>query len=687
MSDLTDFATCNNLTVNSNLVVGNDVTMNNLVSNDITSNSVYVENIILKSEDLNGRLLTSEDDLKVLESSVNNLTSTKADITYVNTQIANLIGGASESYDTLVEIQTLLQEDETQIDTLFSAVGLRALDTNTVHKNGTETITGSKQFDAGIILNSNLKANDIDITPLELSRLHSVVSDIQPQINTLTTGVSNLQPQQTSISATTVLNDNYRSNCWFVITASTSINVTLPNPTNNIGKVFWFTNQSPSACNIIGNGSNTIKLESNVGVWSSVASISITPNATLSLCCKSGGYVILYNSYVASQLNSSTNTSVTTLNSSVSSLNTSVSTLNTKSQMISFDPGDGSTVISKPNSINTPTLRINDNTGRALYFLPNASNDAYNYLTEANDSVIAYSDALSIVPYINSSNGIRMTKSLVKIGSTSSQPEYGLDNCITFNGTARTITLNSPNWVTSNQALFAPDFYLSGTNESISNIIGNLRNADTTLTNNLTTETTNRTNADTTLTNAINTEIQDRQNGDTTLGNQYAWAQNAILDHVDYIDALETKTQKITYDATNNITKFASGSAISTSMIKFGNTATPQNLPVMRAWGLYRNDTGLSSGPQNSLATLAITRINTGRYGVNLTGDAYTTGYLGHVQVQLITRGENGYGAIRGFTSYVKHVPVGSSYTWEVVVYGGGSNPQLSDADFTICIY
>jgi hypothetical protein len=645
MAELTDFATCNNLTINNNLVVGQDTTINNLVSNDITSNNFYVENIILKSEDLNGRLLTSEDDLKVLESSVNNLTAVKADITYVDTKIANLIGGATSSYDTLVEIQNLLQEDDTQIDSLFTAVGLRALDTNTVHKNGTETITGSKQFDAGIILNSNLKANDIDITPLEVSRLHSVVSDIQPQINTLTTGVSNLQPQQTSISATTVLGDNYRNNCWFVITASASINITLPNPTNNIGKVFWFTNQSSSACNIIGNGSNTIKVESNVGVWSSVASISITPNSTLSISFKSGGYVILYNSYIATQLNSSTNSSVNTINTSISSLNTNVSALQTKAQMISYDSGDGSTVISRPNSTNRPTLRINDDTGRALYFLPNATDNAYNYLTEANDSVIAYSNALSIVPYINSSNGIRMTQSLVKIGSTSSQPEYGFDNAIVFDGSARTITLNSPNWISANQALFAPDFYLSGTNDSFSTNLGLLRTADTTLTNNLNAEITNRTNADTTLTNSVNT--------------------------------LNTKTQKISCDGTtttvNGTLDIASGLFKSRGKSAFVAKA------CCRYDGIYSN---IIAGSD----MFTVVKLGTGKYGFSFISANVSSDRTGLAMVQV----EESYlGHQRGVTTAILYGLTYNSVHHDIVVevFGGGSNPQSQDSVIQLHVF
>jgi hypothetical protein len=451
MSNLSDFSSCNNMTINNNLVVGQYTTLQNLTCADITSDTVYVENLILQSLNVNAKLLTIDDDVKVLEASVNDLSATKATITYVDTQIANLIGGATESYDTLVEIQTLLQEDDTQIDSLFTAVGLRALDTNTVHKDSNEIVTGTKQFDGNIILNSNMKANNIDITPVEVSRLHNVVSDIQPQINTLTTGVANLQPQQTSISATTILNDNYRNNGWFVITASTAINITLPNPTNNIGKVFWFTNQSPSACNIIGNGSNTIKLESNVGVWSSVASISIFPNATLSLCFKSGGYVVLYNSYVASQLNSSTNTSVTALN--------------TKTQMITSNGIN--TIITKdaPGMSPVATLAVLDNgTSKSLYVCPNVANNAYNYLTEQNDTLIVSKDTLAIVPNATTKNlGVRMTQDDLILSSSTSETS---DNKIVMNATNKTMNFTSPNWVGFNNAVSCPDVILNSTSLS-----------------------------------------------------------------------------------------------------------------------------------------------------------------------------------------------------------------------------
>jgi prefoldin subunit 5 len=676
---LTDISTCDRLSVNTDLVVGDSITSNNIVTNEFSSNTVSTQSLILQSQDIFSILQTSNTDIQELESSVNNLQSVKADITYVNQKIDDLIGGASGSYDTLLEIQNILNQDEANITSLINAVNLKAADNNTVHLNQNETITGSKQFNGGIVVNSNVTANNKTILPSEIGWLQGTTSAIQPQLNSANTAISTLQPQQTSVTATTILNDNYRSNCWFVITASTSINITLPNPNNNIGKIFYFTNQSASACNIIGNGS-TIKFESNVGVWSTLASMSITPNATISISFKSDGYVVLYNSYVALQLNTSTNGSVNTLNTSVTSLNTSVSSLNTsvtslntsvsslnssvsstntnvsalqtKTQMVSYEPN--STVVKKTinGTSSVPTLSLYDiNNGNLFYFLLTSSGGAYNLMTNENDALLLARSNLTIAPWSAKNVGIRMTDSDLTIGASTIVP---LDNKIVLDGTNKTIAISSPNWIAANNSICAPDFRLITTNESISDIIGALRTEDTVLSDQV---------------SAARQETYDL-------------SQNAV-------DPLTNKCQKITYDATNKVTKFDKTTSISTSMLRYGDTTVPQSVPLLRGWGLFRNDTGFvnSFATSSTPATLSITKINTGRYGVNLTGDAYQSGYLSHVQVQLVTRGENGYGQIRGFTSYVKHNPANSIYTWEIVVYSGGSSPVLVDSDFTIYVY
>jgi hypothetical protein len=449
-SRMSDLSVYDNLTVNNNLVVGDTITSNDIVSNNTTSNIIHAETLVLKSQDVDSRLLTIENDVKVMEGSVNDLTSTKADITYVNTQIANLIGGATESYDILVEIQTLLQEDDTQIDSLFTAVGLRALDANTVHKTGTEIITGQKQMDGGLILNSNLKANDINLTPLEVSRLTGIQSAIQPQLDTHTTNIANLQPQQTSITATTVLNNNYRTNCWFLITAATSINITLPAPTSNIAKVFWFTNQSTSACNIIGNGSNTIKYESTAGTWASVASITITANASLALCFKSDGYVVLYNSNVLSGYSGSTNTAV--------------SNLQGRTQMLTSNGVNSVITKSTIGPDNTSTLAIVDNpssSSRALSVFPNIASKTYTSLVEQSDILLLASNNLTIAPLNGQKTlGVRMTQDDLILSSSTASTS---DNKIVMNATNKTMNFTSPNWVGFNNAVACPDVILNST--------------------------------------------------------------------------------------------------------------------------------------------------------------------------------------------------------------------------------
>jgi hypothetical protein len=158
-----------------------------------------------------------------------------------------------------------------------------------------------------------------------------------------------------------------------------------------------------------------------------------------------------------------------------------------------------------------------------MYFLPNAQNNAYNYLVEPNDSAIIASNGLTISTCANNFTGMRMNNEHLVIGASTSSST--LDNRIYFNTANKTITIDSPNWVACNQCIICPDYYISGTNESIVNIIGALRTADTT-------ETTNRIN------------------GDNILAGQYTSAFNSISVHTDNIGALQTKTQKITCNGT-----------------------------------------------------------------------------------------------------------------------------------------
>jgi hypothetical protein len=232
---------------------------------------------------------------------------------------------------------------------------------------------------------------------------------------------------------------------------------------------------------------------------------------------------------------SSQDTSISSNTSNISSNTSNISALQTKTQRLSYDSSDGATVISRAGSINNPTLKISDTGTKAMYFLPNATDNAYNYLVEANDSVIAFSDCLSIVPNINDHCGVRLTKTSAAIGSTGSQPQYGFDNALKFDATARTIEFVSPNWIVSNQSFYCPDYYLSATNESISNIIGNLRTADTTINENL---------GD--LYTIASQESSDRANADSALGALISTNTSNIATNTSSINALNTKTSLLT---------------------------------------------------------------------------------------------------------------------------------------------
>jgi hypothetical protein len=232
---------------------------------------------------------------------------------------------------------------------------------------------------------------------------------------------------------------------------------------------------------------------------------------------------------------SSQDTSISSNTSNISSNTSNISALQTKTQRLSYDSSDSSTVISRAGSINNATLKLTDTGTKALYFLPNATDNAYNYLVEANDSEIAFSDCLSIVPDINDTTGLRITKTSAVLSATGSQPIYGADNAIKFDATARTVELVSPNWITSNQALVAPDFRLSSTNESISNIIGDLRTADTTINENL---------GD--LYTIASQESSDRANADSALGALISTNTSNIATNTSSINALNTKTSLLT---------------------------------------------------------------------------------------------------------------------------------------------
>lgn len=61
---------------------------------------------------------------------------------HVAAQVTAILGGASAAYDTLVEIQSALQADDTDITALLTAVG------NRVRFDAVQTLTGPQQLQA-----------------------------------------------------------------------------------------------------------------------------------------------------------------------------------------------------------------------------------------------------------------------------------------------------------------------------------------------------------------------------------------------------------------------------------------------------------------------------------------------------------------------------------------------------------
>jgi hypothetical protein len=108
-----------------------------------------------------------------------NLTAT-SDVSCVHLTVTSNINGLSlsnlNSLDTTTSIATTQASLQTQVNT-------KAADANTVHLTGSETISGSKTFSGGVVLSSNVTANGLTISPVEVGNLDGSTSNLQSQIN------------------------------------------------------------------------------------------------------------------------------------------------------------------------------------------------------------------------------------------------------------------------------------------------------------------------------------------------------------------------------------------------------------------------------------------------------------------------------------------------------------------------
>jgi hypothetical protein len=169
---------------------------------------------------------------------VGNLTpndlSSYAQISYVDTSISNLINGADPAYDTLLEIQNILQTNEGNIDTLLTEIATKQ-----------NIINSSNRLDAlnigsGIISNS------------EFNFLNGVSSNIQNQIDGKLSSSDN-------ITFTGNLITDYNLTTTKIIEKNNAISVSAGVATCNYtnGAVFYITNQTSNFRCDINNVPNT----------------------------------------------------------------------------------------------------------------------------------------------------------------------------------------------------------------------------------------------------------------------------------------------------------------------------------------------------------------------------------------------------------------------------------------------
>ena len=105
---------------------------------DIHSNTLTTNNAFIKGDLTVSGTITGTGD--------NTLASTE----YVDNSIQNLISGASDAYDTLIEIQTEIESNDTDIVSFVNS---------TVKLTGEQTIAGSKTFSHEIVADANLRGN------------------------------------------------------------------------------------------------------------------------------------------------------------------------------------------------------------------------------------------------------------------------------------------------------------------------------------------------------------------------------------------------------------------------------------------------------------------------------------------------------------------------------------------------
>ena len=319
----------NNLTVNNNLICGGNIACSEIVCDSLASDSVAVKSLFVNGDNILNRLGNVDNDIQGIAESINLMSENKVDISYVDNRFTALIGGASQAFDTLNEIQNVLEGNVGSIGDIFNILSTKAIDVSCVHIEGNETINGSKQFNGNLIVNGQMTANNIAVMPQHLGNIAGSTSNIQSQIDTANTSINSLRPQQLNITSSTVLGNSTRSCCWVMCASSSIINLTLYSASSNVGKLLFVSNDGTANVNIIA-PSNNIIYETLIGTFVSSTGYILPVGASICIATRSTGYRILSNTNSLTQYSNKLNNILDVnmpLSGTVSRIDSSLNTL------------------------------------------------------------------------------------------------------------------------------------------------------------------------------------------------------------------------------------------------------------------------------------------------------------------------------------------------------------------------
>jgi hypothetical protein len=450
--------TVSDLTVNNNLSVAGNSSLNTVLATEMTCDTVATNNLVCKGVEFEDYIENLNDDMNQIALSIAGLQSTKADITYVDGAINTLLGADNGILHTISDISAVLTQEGNSINSLLSAVATKAPDNNTCHLSTNETLTGQKSFNGGIVINSNLVADSKTILPQTLGYVSTLNADCQTQLNNINTNVSNLQVEQITITTSQTLLSSKRQNCQILLNPTAPISVTLPFSSACVGKMFFIINVSNQTCTVLGNNV-PMTIENLTGSCSTTNSILLSSGSCLQVTFAQSAYYCHWEKNLINTLK--------TLNDAVQS----------RAQMLTSNGINSVVTKSNIGADNASTFVVIDNpssSSRSLSVFPNIASKSYTSLVEQSDILLLANNNFTIA--LNNggqkSLGIRMTgDDLILSSSTASTS----DNKIVMNATNKTMNFTSPNWIGFNNAVACPDLILNSYSlaQTLSNIITN----------------------------------------------------------------------------------------------------------------------------------------------------------------------------------------------------------------------